>query len=137
MKMVNMKEPGLKQTGKSGETFPKSHNGTDVMNPPTIHLSHEHIKKLGLHKNLPKIGTKIPMEAHAHVTSVSSHNDGDGKPRMSMTVELHKMGMEHGQGTKISQPDQEAETAKGAKAEMDKALAKGQGSASEGDAENS
>ena len=93
MKMVNMKEPGLKQTGKSGETFPKSHNGTDGVDPPTIHLSHEHIKKLGLHKNLPKIGTKIPMEAHAHVTSVSSHNDGDGKPRMSMTVQLHKMGM--------------------------------------------
>lgn len=135
MKMVNMKEPGLKKEGKSGGSFPKSHDVADVMDPPTIHLSHEHIKKLGLHKNLPRVGDKIPMEGHAHVASVSSHTDGDGKPRMSMTLELHKMGMEHNK-PKISQPDQEAETAKGAKAEMDKALLKGQGSMSKDDAEN-
>ena len=112
MKMVNMAEPGVKST--KDKEFPK---GMDTPSGPTVHLTHEHMKALGMHKNPPTVGQKIPMEGHMHVTSVSNH---DG--RMSMSAELRKMAV--GATKKASEQDVTEGKLKGAKAAMDQALDK-------------
>ena len=109
MKMVDMKEPGIK--GTKDNSFPHS---PDAPMAPTVHLEHHHMKALGLDKNVPKVGDKMPMEGHMHVTSVSNHGG-----KMRMTAELRKMGVE-AKGTKV--PTEE-EVAKGAKSAIDDALA--------------
>lgn len=67
-------------------------DNAEHMEPPTIHLGHEHLAKLGM-KEMPKVGSKIKISGLAHVGSTSENQDrGDGgKPRRSMTLHLHKM----------------------------------------------
>jgi hypothetical protein len=112
MKMVNMAEPGVKST--KDKEFPPNH---DTPEGPTVHLNHEHMKALGMHKNMPTVGQKIPMEGHMHVTSVSNHEG-----RMSMTAELRKMAVDATK--KAASQDVEEGKLKGAKAAMDQALDK-------------
>ena len=103
--------------------------------PPTLYLEHDHLKKLGLDK-MPNVGEKLHARIVAHVGAVSEDQDrGDGgKPRRRMTLHVHQMEMgKDGPGKEV---DQEAESKAGAKAAMDKALTKGAGSESAGDAEN-
>jgi hypothetical protein len=103
--------------------------------PPTMYLEHEHLKKLGMHE-MPKVGDKLHAQIVAHVGAVSEDQDrGDGgKPRRRMTLHIHQMDT----GAKVpgKEVDQEEESKKGARAEMDKALKHAAGSESEGDGEN-
>jgi hypothetical protein len=64
----------------------------------SVHLSEEHIRRLGLDK-MPRVGDRIGLKAHARVTSVSSHNDGKGKPRRSMSLTVEHMGASKGAPT--------------------------------------
>src|SRR5271166_1995402 len=113
---------GGKALGASAEHSP----------PPSIHLGHEHMKKLGLHKAGLRVGDKIHVHAIAHVGAVSedqAHNPsggkapgGEGNTHHTATLHFHHMEV----GTKgidgAGQQEQEAKNFKGAKAEMDKAL---------------
>lgn len=84
-----------------------------------VSLDHESLKKLGM-KSLPKVGDKLHMKAHAHVTEVSEdHRDGEN-PRRSVRVQLRKMAL----GAKESKARGyiKDEAVEGAKKAMDKAL---------------
>lgn len=85
--------------------------------PPSIHFSHEHLKKLGI-KKLPQVGDKLHIQAIAHVASVGAHEDESG-PNQHMHVELHHVGYKHHDE---SSQDKAANAHKGAKAAMDDAL---------------
>lgn len=60
---------------------------------PTIHLTHEHMKAMGMDTPLSH-GTEVHFEGHGHVSDVSSH-EMDGKPSHHMTIILHKAGAEY------------------------------------------
>lgn len=115
----------------------------EAFSPPMIHLTHEHMKKFGI-KQMPKVGSKIKISGLVHVGSTSEHDgshsfgepgaEGEG-PSHSMTLHLHKMEM--GKDTAGEQVAQEAETAKGAKAEMDKALERAEGGSKSRNSEGS
>jgi hypothetical protein len=115
---------------KAGEGKP-SVSQDEHMSPPRVYLEHHHLAKLGL-KEMPKVGSKIHISGLAHVGATSEHDSADepgerkgDKKRRSMTLHLHKMEMgTNGPGKEVNQ---EAETAKGAKAAMDKALKRGAG----------
>ena len=115
----------------------KPPGGAEHMAPPRIYLEHYHLEKLGMTK-MPAVGSKIHISGLAHVGATSEHDSssepgerkGD-KKRRSMTLHLHKMEMgTNGPGKEV---DQEAETAKGAKAEMEKALNRGAGGKGKGE----
>ncbi len=87
---------------------------------------------------MPPVGSKIKISGLAHVGATSENQamgpsggkaqkGGEGNTKRSMTLHMHKMDMAHGSQPGVSEPEQEAETAKGAKAEMDKALKRGAG----------
>jgi hypothetical protein len=105
----------------------KPPGGAEHMAPPRIYLEHHHLEKLGMAK-MPAVGSKIHISGLAHVGATSEHDHSDQpgeKKRRSMTLHLHKMEMgTNGPGKEV---DQEAETAKSAKAEMDKALKRAAG----------
>jgi hypothetical protein len=96
--------------------------------PPVIHLEHHHLEKLGLTK-MPPVGSKIRISGLAHVGATSEGDQSarfggtsgrdEGEPKRSMTLHLHKMDVGKDGASDV---DQEAESAKGAKAAMDKAL---------------
>ncbi len=128
MAMVKMFDEG-KESGKAkagqGKVSPAQNEGTT--SPPSLYLQHDHLKKLGLDKGkMPAVGTKIHVSGIAHVGSVSEDQDrGDGQkaPRRSMTLHMHQMevgGEDEGEDVK------EDRMKSGAKAEMDKALAREQ-----------
>jgi hypothetical protein len=80
-------------------------------------------KKLGLHGALPKVGSMIPLHAHAHVKSTREENR-DGKEHRSMELELRHMNLEHGEGKNEmgGDGDTEQKMAKGMKHAIDKAV---------------
>jgi hypothetical protein len=84
-----------------------------------VHLDHESLGKLGMH-TLPKVGAKLRLYAHAHVTSVEERST-EGKKHRSVRLQLRKMAL-----SGKPQAD-EAELNKGAKGEMDRALANNEG----------
>jgi len=43
----------------------------------SVHLNHDSLKKLGLHKNPPQVGDKLHLHAHAHVTSTRQEANGE------------------------------------------------------------
>lgn len=138
-----------KGSAKAGEGKAEgSSRNAEHQSPPMLHLGHEHMKALGLHKGpVPfKVGDKIHVHALVHVGAISeSQHDnpsggkapgGEGNTHRTMTLHFHKMDMGDGTQPGVKEVDQEAEKAKGAKAEMDKALkreAGGKGKDSEGE----
>lgn len=130
MKMADMKEPGIKPPSVAEAGHPDMPD--EPRYPHTMRLGPEHLKALGLNDgNMPAVGAKVNLHAHGHV--VEHRTEGKGKHHI--TLELRKMAVE-GPKSGASDVEQAQQSAKGAKAEMDKALMKGQGSASKGNGEN-
>ena len=132
MSMVSLVERSQKEAGKAAGGKQAMTPGEDTQPPPTLHLGHKHMEKLGL-KKMPAVGTKLHFHAVGHVGSTSEDQDsmaGSKKPRRSMTLHIHQMEMGQDDQTGDTDVAQEEESKKGAKAEMDKALAKQQGSES-------
>ena len=105
-------------------------DNTEHQRPPTLHLEHGHLEQLGM-KTMPKVGSKLKFHVTAHVGSTSENQDrgdGGGKPRRHMSLDIHQMEM--GKDGPDNDVEQEEESKAGAKAEMDKALAKGAGNES-------
>ena len=108
-------------------------NSSEHQSPPSLYLTHSHLEKL-LPKGskMPPVGSKIKISGLAHVGATSENADsppsggkakgGEANTKRSMTLHLHKMDMAHGAQPGVSDADQETESAKGAKAEMDRAL---------------
>jgi hypothetical protein len=98
-------------------------------NPPVLHLEDHHIAKL-FGKKLPPIGSKIKFNAVAHVGAYNEDGDGGANPKVKgeastkRTMALHFHKMEDGTDQQMSDSEKEGQSAKGAKAEMDKALAR-------------
>lgn len=85
-----------------------------------IDLDHEHMSKLGM--KTPKVGDKIPMQVHGHVTSVSENqHEGDEEPTRRVSIQLRHIGL-HDKTAEGMVADPVASGAKGA---MDRALASG------------
>ena len=132
MSMVSLVERSQKEAGKAAGGKQAMTPGEDTQPPPTLHLGHKHMEKLGL-KKMPAVGTKLHFHAVAHVGATSEDRDsmaGSKKPRRSMTLHIHQMEMGDGAQPGTSDADQEEESKSEAKAEMDKALAKQQGGGS-------
>jgi hypothetical protein len=84
-----MKLSSVKPKGKDTD------DGMPGRSGPTIHLSHDHMKAMGMDTPLSH-GTEVHFEGHGHVSDVSSHEGMDGgEPSHHMTITLHKAGMEH------------------------------------------
>jgi hypothetical protein len=128
MAMVTFKPPKAEKSKARGSlAMPTA--GEDHTPPPTVYLEHEHLKQLGL-KKLPAVGSKIHFHAVAHVGSTSEdqdRGDGGGGPRRSMRLHIHQMDMGDGEQ---STGEKDEDQAAGAKAEMDKALSRQEGSES-------
>ena len=118
------------------------HDNTEHQSPPVMHLEAHHIQKLFKGK-MPPIGSKIKVHGLVHVGAFSEGADGppsggkakggEGNTQRTMALHFHKMDVAtDGPGKEV---DQEAETAKGAKAEMDKALKRGAGGSKKQSAE--
>ena len=120
-----------------------AHDNTEHQAPPVLHLQAHHIDKLFKGK-MPKVGSKIKVhglvhvgstsESHEHAPSGGKAKGGEGNTQRTATLHFHKMeiGTDGPEGKEV---DQEAESAKGAKAEMDKALKRGAGGAKKQSAE--
>ena len=54
----------------------------------------EHIRALKMDTPLSH-GTEVEFHGVGHVSDSSSHEDMEGEPRHSMTITLHRAGMEH------------------------------------------
>lgn len=107
----------------------------EYQSPPTLHLSHHHLEKLmPAGSSMPPVGSKIRVSGLAHVGSASEDQDSmapagkKGGTRRSMTLHMHQMEM--GADGPDNDVAQEEMSKSGAKAEMDKALSKQQGSES-------
>jgi hypothetical protein len=128
------KESG-KAKGGQGPAMAGSRNA-EHQAPPVVHLEHHHLEKLGMDK-MPPVGSKIKISGLAHVGATSEHNhsaepgepegSGQSTPRRSMTLHLHQMEMGKSGIEGAKDVDQEAKSAAGAKAEMDKALSREMG----------
>lgn len=128
MAMVSLVNPKkVKEPNTSQGAAPPSPAGEATQPPPTIHLGHEHLKKLGL-KHLPPVGTKLHFHAVGHVGSVSEdqdRGDGQGGARRSMSLHIHQMDLDDGAQQGMPDGDTEEQSKKGARAAMDKALEHG------------
>lgn len=80
----------------------------------TVHLDKHDVKKL-MGGNVPKVGSTLKLHAHGYVRQMSSDKDGH-----SVTIELRKMDVKHGEAG----PQSQEALNKGARAEMDKVLSK-------------
>jgi hypothetical protein len=131
MSMVSLVSKSQKEASKSTGAKQTMTPGEDTQTPPRLYLEHHHLAKLGI-KKMPPVGTKLHIEAEAHVGSTSEDQDrGDGGgPRRSMTLHLHKMDIGSDDQAGETDVSNEEESKKEAKAEMDKALSRQQGSES-------
>ena len=99
--------------------------------PPVMHLEDHHIAKL-FGKKMPPIGSKIKVHGLIHVGAYNENQEanpsggkakgGEGNTKRTMALHFHKMDIAQDNQRGEKTVDQEAESAKGAKAEMDKAL---------------
>lgn len=123
----------------SGETGPGINPGPSVgtkdvehESPPVMHLEAHHIGKL-FGSKMPPIGSKIKVHGLVHVGAFNEGSagppsggkakGGEGHTKRSMTLHFHKMDMgKNGPDTPGSEVEQQEQSKKGAKAEMDKAL---------------
>ena len=133
--MANFMPKKSPSKAKSGQgPAVSSSKDAEYQSPPTLHLSHDHLAKLmPAGSSMPPVGSKIRISGLAHVGSASEDQDsmvpaGKSGTRRSMTLHMHQMEM----GTDGPDNDvaQEEQSKAGAKAEMDKALAKGAGNES-------
>lgn len=118
MAMVDMKRSKQEREKNSPSAMPSK--GDEYGYGLNVELDHDHLKKLGI-KKLPKAGAVLHLRAHAHVRNTSEHNDEDGKPRRSVSLQLRKMELQAEQRA-ASEPDIQEGKLRGAKAAMDKAL---------------
>lgn len=101
--------------------------------PPRMYLEHHHLEKLGM-KKMPSVGSKVRISGLAHVGATSEDHDsmapagGKGGMKRRMTLNMHEM--EIGADGPDNDEEQAEQSKAGAKAEMDKALARGAGSES-------
>jgi hypothetical protein len=150
MALVNML-PEKKKTGENSGADVGKPEGTQPWGakeaPPVLYLEGAHLGKLGL-KKMPPVGSKLHIHAIAHVHA--AHDEADDSKEFSegggndastgetkkyntnrrLTLHFHQMEAKKSMG---SDEDQSAETAKGAKAEMDKALSRGAGGKGKGE----
>lgn len=98
--------------------------GDDYPYGLSMHLGHEELTKLGLDK-LPRVGDKLHLRAHAHVTSVSENHRDGGKSERRIELQLRKM--EVAAEKKASEGEIHEGKLTGAMAAMDKALDKKEG----------
>jgi hypothetical protein len=119
-KMVDMKSS---KAERKAEREPVKMDGDAYPYGLSVRLDHHSLKKLGMHDKLPKVGDKIKLHAHAHVTSVSDHSSEGGESQKHVELQLRHMGVE-GMGKNLEKPDGDTEEGmkKGAKAAMDKVL---------------
>jgi hypothetical protein len=95
---------------------PSNPDGEDYHYGLNVSLGHEEMKKLGL--KTPRVGDKVKIHAHGHVTSVSeSHHAGDKKPNRRVELQLRKMEVGSESEGHVANP-----AADGAKSAMDDAL---------------
>lgn len=122
MKMTDMKRSKKERKEENG---PMKVDGDSYPYGLSVRLDHHSLKKLGMHEKLPKVGDKIKMHAHAHVTSVSQHSrEGEGgTPNTHVELQLRHMAVEPGAG-KGAEKDGDTETAmnKGMRRAVDKAV---------------
>jgi hypothetical protein len=113
---------------KGGGGAGLTRDSTDVMEPPSIHLDHHHMKALGL--KTPRVGSKLHFTGHAavHATSENADRGDGGKSRGHVTLHIHKMDMG---ADKQSSDAKEQGQKDGMKAAIDKALTKDAGSEAE------
>lgn len=123
-KMVNMARTAADKKAERDKYSDKSpYAGEDYPYGLSVSLDHEGLSKLGLNGPLPKVGSKIPLTANAHVKSTSEEST-DGTKRRRMTLELRHMALDHGQSAEPEEANEES-TKQGMKSAMDKALATG------------
>lgn len=121
-KMVHMARTAAeKKAEREKYDKPGSLGGEDYGYGLTLHLDHNHLKKLGIDK-LPKAGTKLHIHAKAHVKSVGDNSRDDGSDSRHMDLELRHMAVEAEK--RASHEDVEEGNLRGAKAAMDQALDK-------------
>lgn len=53
-----------------------------------VHLSHDHVRKLGMHKKLPKAGDTMHLHAKVKVKHVETHTNEGGEPRHTVHLEI-------------------------------------------------
>jgi hypothetical protein len=127
-----------KEAGMAKGSLAKD-NSSEHQSPPSIYLEHHHLEKL-LPKGskMPPVGSKIKISGLAHVGATSEHaqnppsggkaqKGGEGNTKRSMTLHLHKMEMGKDGADGVSDVEQEEQSRKGAKAEMEKALSRREG----------
>lgn len=121
MSMVDMKRTPKEKKAQEKKYDKPMSSHADYGYGLNVDLDHEHMTKLGM--ATPKVGDKIPMKVHGHVTSVSeNHHDGDDEPTRRVSIQLRHIGIENEKRTEgmVSDP-----VAEGAKNAMDSALAAG------------
>ena len=141
--MSEENEPGDAGYGEPRDVTPKAHApsggkakgaSAEHMAPPVLHLEAHHIAKLFKNK-MPPVGSKIKFNAVAHVGSYNEDSSGppsggkaqggEGNTKRTMALHFHKMETDAGtEGGGLNEESQRNERASGAKAEMDKALAR-------------
>jgi hypothetical protein len=115
-------KPLSTEKGSAVGSLPKE-AGEGPIPPPSLHLTHEHLKTLGL--KIPAVGDKLHITAHAVVHSTSENQDhGDGGKRAHVALHIHQMEV----GTKGIDGAKEEDQKDGMKSEIDKALTKHAGS---------
>jgi len=125
-KLTNMSTSKGSTTPKDGHFgAPDQSSGHDS---PSLILTHDHIKKLGLDIKDLGVGDVLHMHAHGRVTHVSSdqnHSKGPGEPKQRQRVELslHKAAVHNPKLTHGESDSEKSENAKkGARAAMEAAL---------------
>lgn len=92
--MVNMKQDPKALQEKYAEPASLSTQGPSYPYGLELRLEDESIDKLGL-EDLPKVGSKLRLEARVEVTSCSVHEDGARKTkRRSVTLQITDMELE-------------------------------------------
>ena len=139
-KMIDMKRTAAERKARD-KMYEGKIGGEDYPYGLGVSLDHDSLTKLGIH-DLPKVGSKIMLHAHAHVKSAREESREGGQKTRHVELELRHMNVEGGKPGAPKKDTSEEGMRKGAKAVMDKALSGGKvgkkdlGSEDAGDAEN-
>jgi hypothetical protein len=120
--MKDMKISRKNADTKNEAGIPAAHDGPEYPHGLSVHLNHESLKKLGLHKDPPQVGDKLHLQAHAHVTS--ARQDANGEHHVEL--QLRKLDL------KDNTPGEE-EMHEGMHKAVDKAVKGGYDGAAEAD----
>jgi hypothetical protein len=93
-KLVDMKNEAEEEKGESAAVEASEPKEPDYPYGLRINLNHKGVEKLKLHG--AKVGHKLHLRAHGHVTRVSQSEDmhGNGKHH-DVEIQIHKMAVEH------------------------------------------